>query len=293
MPSDPSSPAFAYLQGFMSLRLLLLRPSPSNDREQELVNTILSSYSSYKAGGRTRPDIALMLARDFMFLNQQPQKQLQQQTHQVQMQVMQQQQQQQQLLVPNNSQPQYAQQPFTSVQSQIQQQQQQNRQSQPSQTTAVFTSTNSNITSNRPPSMMNLLPPSSSPQYGPLSENTSNSDFKADNTGYNPSQNGMSLLTPPQQQQREQNQQQQQRQGQPPPMQQQQQYLHHELGQQQQPQLMQQQQEPFLKDETHSHLMALGDPSPQDIIMASNGAAAASDQGKDPPLPQPASSTKS
>lgn len=72
MPSDPSSPAFAYLQGFMSLRLLLLRQN-RGAQEQDLVNTMLSSYSSYKAGGRTPADIALMLARDFMFLSQQQQ----------------------------------------------------------------------------------------------------------------------------------------------------------------------------------------------------------------------------
>ncbi|KAL9182510.1 hypothetical protein ACHAXT_013162 [Thalassiosira profunda] len=82
MPSDPSSPAFAYLQGFMSLRLLLLRPARSPP-EQDVVDTVLSSYASYKAGGRARPDIALMLARDFMFLSQarapqQPQVQMQQ-----------------------------------------------------------------------------------------------------------------------------------------------------------------------------------------------------------------------
>lgn len=73
MPSDPSSPAFAYLQGFMSLRLLLLRQN-RGAQEQDLVNTMLSSYSSYKAGGRTPADIALMLARDFMFLSQQQQQ---------------------------------------------------------------------------------------------------------------------------------------------------------------------------------------------------------------------------
>ncbi|KAL3794767.1 hypothetical protein HJC23_012777 [Cyclotella cryptica] len=78
MPSDPSNPGFAYLQGFMSLRLLLLRTTRT-EQEQDIVNTILSSYSSYKAGGRTRPDMALMLARDFMFLNQQHQAQSQQQ----------------------------------------------------------------------------------------------------------------------------------------------------------------------------------------------------------------------
>ena len=32
---------------------------------------MLDSYSSYSAGGRTRSDIAVMLARDFMFLSQQ------------------------------------------------------------------------------------------------------------------------------------------------------------------------------------------------------------------------------
>ncbi|KAL7535321.1 hypothetical protein ACHAXR_007945 [Thalassiosira sp. AJA248-18] len=40
MPSDPSNPAFAYLQGFMSLRLLLLRSSRT-EQEQDVVNTIL------------------------------------------------------------------------------------------------------------------------------------------------------------------------------------------------------------------------------------------------------------
>ena len=70
MPSDPKSPSFAYLQGFMSLRLLLLRQNRTV-QEQDLVNTMLSSYSSYKAGGRTPADIALMLARDFMFLSEQ------------------------------------------------------------------------------------------------------------------------------------------------------------------------------------------------------------------------------
>jgi hypothetical protein len=90
MPSDPSNPGFSYLQGFMSLRLLLLRTTRT-PQEQDVVDTILSSYSSYKAGGRTRPDMALMLARDFMFLNQQnqnvPQQQNipQQHTHQTQM----------------------------------------------------------------------------------------------------------------------------------------------------------------------------------------------------------------
>lgn len=99
MPSDPSNPGFSYLQGFMSLRLLLLRKARS-DQEQDIVNTILSSYSSYKAGGRTRPDIALMLARDFLFLSQQPVQQIVQMSN---AQGMQQQQQQSFLTLGSNA----------------------------------------------------------------------------------------------------------------------------------------------------------------------------------------------
>ncbi len=86
MPSHPTQPSFAFLQGFMSLRLLLLRSSRT-EQEEDVVNTMLTSYSSYKAGGRTRQDIALMLARDFMFMNLQAQPQMQMgQSHDPQMQ---------------------------------------------------------------------------------------------------------------------------------------------------------------------------------------------------------------
>jgi hypothetical protein len=74
MPSDPSSTMAPYLSGFMSLRLLFLRPSRTAE-EAELARTMLDSYSSYSAGGRSRSDIAVMLARDFMFLSQQQQQQ--------------------------------------------------------------------------------------------------------------------------------------------------------------------------------------------------------------------------
>lgn len=70
MPSDPDSPLAAYLPGFMSLRLMLLRPSKSVE-DEEMVRTILGSYSSYTGSGRSKQDIALNLARDFLFLNQQ------------------------------------------------------------------------------------------------------------------------------------------------------------------------------------------------------------------------------
>jgi len=78
MPSDPNSPLATYLSGFMSLRLLLLRPN-RNQEEEELARTMLDSYTSYSQGGRSRDDIGVMLARDFMFLSQQK---TQQQQHQ-------------------------------------------------------------------------------------------------------------------------------------------------------------------------------------------------------------------
>mmetsp|Transcript_10465 Transcript_10465/g.23399 ORF Transcript_10465/g.23399 Transcript_10465/m.23399 type:complete len:750 (+) Transcript_10465:101-2350(+) len=74
MPSDAQSNWGPYLPGFMSLRLLLLRQTRSHE-EEEIVRTMLDSYSSYTSGGRQRADIAVMLARDFIFINQQQQQQ--------------------------------------------------------------------------------------------------------------------------------------------------------------------------------------------------------------------------
>jgi len=51
MPSDPLSPLAPYVSGFMSLRLLLLRTSRTAE-EEELVTTMLDSFTSYTAGGR-------------------------------------------------------------------------------------------------------------------------------------------------------------------------------------------------------------------------------------------------
>jgi hypothetical protein len=70
MPSDPLSPLAPFLSGFMSLRLLLLRPSRSPE-EEDRARTMLDSYSSYSQGGRDRGEIGVMLARDYMFLCQQ------------------------------------------------------------------------------------------------------------------------------------------------------------------------------------------------------------------------------
>lgn len=70
MPSEPGSPLAPFLQGFMSLRLMLLRPSKSAE-DEELIRTILGSYSSYTTSGRPRQDVALNLSQDFMFLSSQ------------------------------------------------------------------------------------------------------------------------------------------------------------------------------------------------------------------------------
>ena len=74
MPSDPTSQGASFVSGFMSLRLLLLRPTRAPD-EEDLVRTMLNSFSSLQGGGRPRSEIASMLARDFMFMNQQNQQQ--------------------------------------------------------------------------------------------------------------------------------------------------------------------------------------------------------------------------
>lgn len=70
MPSDPSSPLNSIVSGFMSLRLLLVRPA-SNPVQESLITTMLDSYSAYASNGRTEADIAVMLSRDFLFLSQQ------------------------------------------------------------------------------------------------------------------------------------------------------------------------------------------------------------------------------
>jgi len=83
MPSDLNSPLAPYLSGFMSLRLLLLRPSRSPE-EEERARTMLDSYTSYSQGGRSKADIGIMLARDYMFLAQNNNIQQQQQQQQQQ-----------------------------------------------------------------------------------------------------------------------------------------------------------------------------------------------------------------
>jgi hypothetical protein len=69
MPSDPNSALAPYLSGFMSLRLLLLKPTKSPE-EEDRARTMLDSYTSYAQGGRPKVDIGIMLARDYMYLSQ-------------------------------------------------------------------------------------------------------------------------------------------------------------------------------------------------------------------------------
>ena len=51
---------------------MLLKPTRSAE-EKEVEGTLLSSFSSYKSSGRDKGDIAVMIARDYMFLKQQHQ----------------------------------------------------------------------------------------------------------------------------------------------------------------------------------------------------------------------------
>jgi hypothetical protein len=73
MPSDPTSHLASYLLSFMSLRLFLLK-SHKTIEEKEIIRTMLGSFVSYTTGGRNRSDIAIMLARDYMFLSTQKQQ---------------------------------------------------------------------------------------------------------------------------------------------------------------------------------------------------------------------------
>jgi len=63
---NPNCPT---VDGILSLRILLLR-SKRTHQEDEVVNTISASYLSYLRSGRSKDDVAKLLARDFLFLQQ-------------------------------------------------------------------------------------------------------------------------------------------------------------------------------------------------------------------------------
>ena len=66
MPRDISSPLGEQIQSMMSLRMLLLKKNRDAE-EEDLIDSILMLFDSYVKAGRSRPDMTLMLARDFGF----------------------------------------------------------------------------------------------------------------------------------------------------------------------------------------------------------------------------------
>ena len=68
-PANKNSPYSPYLPGFTSLRLLLIK-GDRTQHENELMTTMLDSYSSYLPSGRQPVELAWMIARDFMLLTQ-------------------------------------------------------------------------------------------------------------------------------------------------------------------------------------------------------------------------------
>ena len=86
MPSDPSTLLGQQIHNIMSLRMVLLKKN-RNVEEEILVDSILTLFDSYVKAERSRPDITLMLARDFAFTVQhQSLQQMQQQQMQSAMQ---------------------------------------------------------------------------------------------------------------------------------------------------------------------------------------------------------------
>jgi len=83
IPSDPNSPLSVYVPGFMAIRLMMLKSSWS-DHEKELIRTLVDSYSSYTNAGREANEIAVLLARDCMFLVQLQQREQKKQQQQQQ-----------------------------------------------------------------------------------------------------------------------------------------------------------------------------------------------------------------
>lgn len=73
IPKNKDSPLAFFLPGFTSLRLLLMKQTKS-EKESELMQTVISSYTSYKQAGRSDPDVAAMTARDYMLLTRQGQQ---------------------------------------------------------------------------------------------------------------------------------------------------------------------------------------------------------------------------
>lgn len=69
MPTHMNSPLSAYLPGFTSLRMMLLK-STKTQNETELVNCMVQSYESFLSTGRPLQDIAMLVVRDFVAMSQ-------------------------------------------------------------------------------------------------------------------------------------------------------------------------------------------------------------------------------
>ena len=69
MPTTSTSPLTAYLPGFTSLRMMLLKPMKTQ-QEAELVTCMVQSYASYMSTGRPQSDIAMLVVRDFLAMSQ-------------------------------------------------------------------------------------------------------------------------------------------------------------------------------------------------------------------------------
>ena len=88
MPSDPTTPLGSQIDNIMGLRFHLLK-STRTPHEDQLVDSILTLHDSYVEAGRSRPEITMMLARDWQFHSMQqpppshrPQPAVQQHQHQ-------------------------------------------------------------------------------------------------------------------------------------------------------------------------------------------------------------------
>jgi len=66
MPSDPTTPLGSQIDNIMGLRFVLLK-SARTPHEEQLVDSILTLHDSYVEAGRSRPEITMMLARDWQF----------------------------------------------------------------------------------------------------------------------------------------------------------------------------------------------------------------------------------
>jgi len=79
MPLDSTSP---YLPGFTSLLLLLRKRTSHTPREAENLKTLTNQFVTYMSQNKSRHDVAILLARDFMAITQQQQLNIQAQPQQ-------------------------------------------------------------------------------------------------------------------------------------------------------------------------------------------------------------------